>query len=223
LEVKDLNSDPPTAGFSFFDPVKPIRDHINEAQKQFKEFAGFPCLIGLYNVSTLTYLDDPTTVFGAMHGPIELRFRYDPEVGRLAEGPPEQVFSGKRAKMRSTQDDEKPKNRRISALVCLRTVEIGSKRASRYFMQFFSQQWGDHVGDDVPFEPEEVRLRVVVYENMDALSLLPDDLFRGKFDVRWRFVEAEVRRVFVGAGLEEFERLEEEVREAARQKFPKRN
>jgi excisionase family DNA binding protein len=220
FEVKDLEGPAPLPGFSYFDPVKPIRDHITEAQKQFKEFPDDSCSIVLLNHGVLTFLDDPFTMFGAMHGRVEIEIPFDTEKGRLVTREMRNVLSGKGAKMTPRQRPA-PQNTRISAVIGIRTVEIGLKRMNRYLHQFPGDTWVEHMRDDIQdFDPNEVGIGLTVWENRDAKVRLPEDLFRGPFDVRWSGPDGDgIERVFTGSVLEEFERIDKEIETLVRKDF----
>ncbi len=224
FEVKDLEGPVPLPGASFFDPVKPIRDHITAAQKQFREFPDESCSIVLFNRGVLTFLDDPFTMFGAMHGTPALQLRVNPRGTPFVDGPPQPVFTGKKAKVRSSATESDPKNTRISALIGLRTVDIGLRRMSRYLLQFPGDAWIQHLRDDVQeFDPNEVGVGVTVWENRDAKIKLPETLFRGPFDEQWTGPDEEgIERAYEGATLKEYRQIETELKACVRIEFEER-
>ncbi|MFI5181564.1 MAG: helix-turn-helix domain-containing protein [Thermoanaerobaculia bacterium] len=220
FEVKDLHAPLPPLGFSTFDPIKPITDHINEAQKKFKEFPDESCSIVLFNRSAMTFLDDPFTMFGAMHGRPEIQIPYDTTKGQLVFEERRNVLSRKGAKM-TPAGRATPQNTRISSLIGIRTVDIGMTRMARYLHRFPGDTWLKHLRDDVQeFDPNEVRIGLTIWENRDAKVRLPEGLLSGPYDARWSGPDDEgIERTFLGPGLEEYERLGKELAVLARSKF----
>lgn len=66
FEVKEFDSPLPSPGFGTYDPYGPIREKINQASRQFKEYKEFPCSVVLANPkSAFVHLGDPWAIIGA--------------------------------------------------------------------------------------------------------------------------------------------------------------
>lgn len=216
FECKDFEKADPKLGpgfIGFFDPVEPVRIKIDAARRKFAEYDEFPCSLVLYNVRLLTlYLEDAASVFSAMHGNLKFGFLVNTQSGAMVPGT-ETSFFGEGGKM--TPPGGQIFHTRINAIIVLREVQIGLKRHVEYLSQFHSSEWYDRLSDEVPFDPKEQGLGVIVYENKDAARPLSRGLFRGPYDERWSYDGAAIESVFRGEGVLEVLDLERRAEERA--------
>src|SRR5216684_2105318 len=69
FEVKEFDAAPPVLGFGAYDPYGPIREKINQAARQFKEYKEFSCSLVLANPNfALVSIGDASAILGAMLG-----------------------------------------------------------------------------------------------------------------------------------------------------------
>ena len=208
------------------DRYAPIREKINQAQKQFKEYKEHPCSLVLYNVD-VPFLDihAPELTLGAMLGDLGIQW----DVSFDAGAPPDLaswVFGG-RGKMIDYKH-VKPQNTTISAVITLHQFDL----AGPEFELELNRREQSGIGnlDKDEFEeclrkflagrskhaPSHV-LRTVVFENPYARMPLTRDLFRGDFDVRWGTEGEFIRPVFVGL---ELQRIDDEFNQLRDQSRP---
>jgi hypothetical protein len=217
FEKDDFRTAPGFVGF--YDPVEPVRAKSDAVRRKFSEYAEFSCSPVLCNVRSLVHLDDPTSVLSAMHGDFTFGFMVNTKTGSMVPGT-ETNFFGNGGKM--TRAGGVVFHTRISALVAVREVPIGRTRHVGYLSQFPSAEWIDRLADDVPFDPNERGLGVIVYENKDAVRPLSRELFQGNYDERWTYDGAAIECVFRGTDLQEVRDLEQRGRERAEARFKER-
>src|SRR5579863_3316221 len=69
FEIKEFERQPPVFEPQVYDPYSPVREKINQAARQFKEYKEFPCSIVVANPHlAFVQLDDPLVVIGSMCG-----------------------------------------------------------------------------------------------------------------------------------------------------------
>jgi hypothetical protein len=185
FEIKEFEA--PLPGDGPYDPYGAIREKINSATRQFREYKDFSCSIVLANPnSSLVHLDVPEIMLGAMLG--NVGFQYPLGVGSSSAGT--QVF-GKGGKM---VDDrrQKPKNTTISAIIGLEhyprrrnLLEIALHEWERTLDRKPTPVEAFEFLQDVPKTSTADVLRVLAFENPYARIPLDRNLFRGPFDVRW--------------------------------------
>src|SRR5215467_12052481 len=134
LEVKEFRQDPkqhlPQGGP--YDPYTAIREKIDAAREQFKNFKEHCYSLALFNVDTwLVHLDDFWIMLGSMLGDLGFSFPVDMETGS-AVGEPTWAFL-KRGKMIDYKH-LRPQNTTISALIALTPLasETVPPRGSHY-------------------------------------------------------------------------------------------
>jgi hypothetical protein len=209
FEIKEFEA--PLAGNGPYDPYGAIREKINRATRQFREYKDFPCSIVLANPkSAFVHLDVPEIMIGSMLG--NLGFQYPLSGGSSSAG--RQVF-GKGGKM---VDDkrQKPQNTTISAIVALEHYPL-----RKNLLELALHEWERTLGrkataveafeflQTLPKTSTKDVLRVLVFENPYARIPLNRNLFRGPFDVRWGVREVGIlARMNVG---EELQKLEEQL------------
>src|SRR6266700_2107315 len=85
FEVKEFDAPLPTPGFAYYEPYGPIREKINRATRQFKEYKEFPCSLVLANPkAAFVHLGDPWAILGAMLG----NMGFTVPIGDKTEGRP---------------------------------------------------------------------------------------------------------------------------------------
>ncbi|MDD5326496.1 MAG: hypothetical protein PHY02_01625 [Phycisphaerae bacterium] len=216
FEVKELRKkgNEPTKRPAWIDPYTGLRDEINEARKQCKQFKDYSCSLVVFNIDDRQARLDPQTVLGAMLGNLGISMDINVAEGKAVEGTERTVFlsGGKMIDAKRKQ----PQNTTISAIVVLEefldNVEIErafreeERRQGRKFTA--TEAWQNREDLQKKYSVNSVP-RVVVIENPFARKPLPEGLFVGPFDERWRWVKegGEVEKVFVGNKLEELEEL----------------
>lgn len=220
LEVKELRKklNEPTKWPAYIDPYSGVRAKIDEARKKFKQFREYSCSLVVYNVDDKQARLDPLWVLASMLGNLGLTGSYDPNQGEVLEESDRNAFLDG-GKMLGKKKEQR-QNTTISAIVVLeklrdnRNVQkaMGEqmRRQGRTFtglekVELRLKLYQDHSVETVP--------RVITVENPFARIPLPEGLFRGPFDERWRWVERQngkVERIFAGNSLRELEALDED-------------
>jgi hypothetical protein len=203
FEVKEFDSQPPIQEVGFYDAYEPLREKINQAVRQLREYKEFACSIVLANPKSvpLLHLGDWWAIYGAMLG----NLGFSAPVGPSAErgGPIKNVFLGG-GKM-INEKRRKPQNTTVSSIIVLGTfplwhnqIRIAIKERQRELGRrtTIEEDWAFYEG--MPETPDLRRVRVSVYENPHARIPLSRDLFNGPFDQRWGPVGQFIKRVYVG-------------------------
>jgi len=184
-----------------------LRAKIHEVRKQFKEYKEYCCSLVVFNVSDEEAILDPLFVLIAMLGNLGFATTLNvPGSGR-------NVFrdGGKMINCKSKQ----PQNTTISDIIVLEDNFVDD---SKYQMAINDEMKRQNrpLTSIERFAIAEIEsphstsvTRVVVVENPFARKPLPDGLFVGSFDERWRWtMQTPIpERVFVGNKLEELEEL----------------
>lgn len=209
FEVKQFDAPSPPLGVGSFDPYGPIREKINQATRQFKEYKAFPCSLVLANPkAAFVHLAYPWAILGAMLGNMGFTVPVGPNAGK--GGPPKNVFlSG--GKM-IDQKRRRPQNTTVSSIIVVgtfplrekliriaikeRQVELGRMTTLEEDLDFY---------DAIPESPDLRRVRVYVYENPYARIPHNRDSFNGPFDQRWGTDGGFIKRVYVGREVARFE------------------
>jgi hypothetical protein len=209
FEVKEFDAPLPLPGFDTYDPYGPIREKINQATRQFKEYKEYPCSLVLANPkSAFVRLADPWAILGAMLGNLGFTVAVGPNAER--SGPPKNVFlaGGKMI----DQKRRRPQNTTVSSVVVVGTFPLREKR-----IQMAIKERQAELGrttkieedlefyETIPESPDLRRVRVYVYENPYARIPLGRDLFSGPFDQRWGAEAGFIKRVYVGQEVARFE------------------
>jgi hypothetical protein len=186
FEVKDINCPPPAGSSSAFDPYLPIRNHIEEGQRKFKDFADQLCALVLFAPpGSFVNLMKPDVMLGAMYGNFGFTIPFDPVSGTGDASRIESKFLVGEGKMvRPTRFQ----NTRISALISLVSYSTFAKEASLYLNnddgRSREERWIDALSGCAGIS-QEPTLCVTVWENGTAKQRLPQDLFRGPMDAWW--------------------------------------
>ena len=202
FEVKEFESAMPSMGYGAYDPYRPIREKINQAALQFKEYKEFPCSVVLASPKpTFVHLAYPSVIIGAMLGNLGVQFPVGGTTDQM-----EQVFLGG-GKMINDQRQE-PQNTSISAVVVLTRYPLREKQV-RITINERESELGRRLTIEEQMElyeavdpAEHRRVRVVVYENPYARMPLTRELFRGPFDERYGVDGEFIRRIYVGDEIE---------------------
>ena len=219
FEVKDFQPEENLLGGAY-DPYARVRAKIDAARKKFQEYEGWPCALVLYNNgAALVDITKPNFVLGAMYGNAGIVIPFNRTDGEPA-GEIQEAFLGGGKMVRPHWKE--PANTRISALVSLRYVYVGSMRRQKQFANLTSDAVGRVArAADIfrqicdakfDFDPNEAHLGVIVWENAFASIPFPRDLFAGDYDEIYGVEEDRQPRVFAGKGVLEYEALAESVR-----------
>lgn len=210
LEVKEFDTPLPGPGCFAYDPYGPIREKINQATRQFKDYKAFSCSVVLASPKpTFVHLAYPWAIIGAMLG--NPGFRFQLGIRPDKEHPLEQVFTGG-GKMIDYKH-QKAQNTTVSSIVVLATYplwwnqgRIAIKERQRELGRETTLDEDLALHESIPDSPEFRRLRVSVYENPYARIPLSRDLFSGPFDQRWGVDGQFIRRIYVGSEIAGFEK-----------------
>jgi hypothetical protein len=209
FEVKEFDAPLPPLGFGAYDPYLPIREKINRATRQFKEYKECPCSLVLANPKgAFVQLSDPWAIFGAMLGNMGFTIPVGPNAPR--GGQPKNVFLG--GGKRVNEKRREPQNTTVSSIVVLGTFPLREKRIGMAIKERQAELGRmTTIEEDVEFyeaipdSPDLRRVRVYVYENPYARIPHSRDSFNGPFDQRWGADGGFIRRVFVGTEVARFE------------------
>jgi len=203
FEVKEFD-DPATKPSGGFSSCPAIREKINAASKQFKNYKNDCCALVLWNTNFYRSVL-PQIVLSAAFGEI---VREDPSP--LGAEPSKYHFSG-RAELGPNC------NTRISAIVVLAPYRLNHLWLEVWRKLDSKRQRGETIETSDQFDllhqlsPDgtadysyEGTVRTVVLENPYAKIPFPDDMFVGRFDQRWSMSrETEwFRLAFMGSELE---------------------
>lgn len=188
-------------------PSRWIREQIEQGRRKFKEFKKSPCAIVMFPTDGRGHdLGEPDLVLGAMYGDYGIVIRRDPGTDRFDSGKAEYHFldNGKMIRPRW----QTPQNTTLSALLTLRTVNIGEARLRRHIDEHYPDLdcWDTAIQSKVDFNIFECHAGVIVWENAFAATPLPADLFRGPYDEVWG---GDGSRTHLGAGVAECLQAEE--------------
>ncbi|HYI10939.1 MAG TPA: hypothetical protein VEK57_17920 [Thermoanaerobaculia bacterium] len=213
-EKSDLVEDDPLAppgddemlfGGAIDPPYRWIREQIEQGRRKFREFKGSPCAIVMFPADGWDHdLREPDFALGAMYGDYGIVIRRDPTTGRFDGDDAESHFLDKGKMIRPRW--RTPQNTTVSALLTLRSVNIGQARLRRYIDQHYPDLdfwWDPTIQSKVDFNISERHTGVIVWENAFAATPLPADIFRGPYDERWGREGNRIRRVHLGAGVAE--------------------
>jgi hypothetical protein len=218
FEVKELRKKVGgPQGAAYIDQYSSLREKINEARKQFKQFKEHSCSLVVFNIDDKQARLDPIWVLGAMLGNLGISKDFDAAKGKTVSGTLRNVFlnGGKMV-------DEKRKrfqNTTISAIVVLENF-LDNIEIEKAMKEEEEKQGKSLTGPELidvrmklyPDHPVKRVPRVVVVENPFARINFPEGLFVGPFDEHWRWIKSnrKIERIFVGSKLKELEILKGE-------------
>jgi hypothetical protein len=177
-----------------------IRQKIDNAAEQFREYQGECCSLVLYNSTlNLNLICTPVMVLAAMLGNCWL----DNSGAWILKGggrlqPQPYTRGGRQA---------------VSAVIALEHLQVGqrefrialTKQQRSENRRFSGEEAYDLLNSRLETHQRRV-LRVLVYENLHAAKRLPEDIFTGQFDERWGPVDDQrIRRLYVGSALANLE------------------
>jgi hypothetical protein len=197
--VKDINCPPPAGSFGAFDPYLPIRNHIEEGQRKFRDFPEQLCGLVLFAPpGSFVNLMEPHVMLGAMYGNLGFTVPVDFGSGIGDDSRIESKFLVGEGKMvRPTHFQ----NTRIAALISLVGYNTFSKEALLYLEtedgRSREERWQDAFSGRAGIS-EEPTLCCTVWENGTAKRRLPQDLFRGPMDAWWTCDEDRQGASFIG-------------------------
>lgn len=221
-EVKDLHGDEQPRRASAFNPYLKIRAEIKKSRRQFGEFKDYPCVLVLHNVSEWRFSHDPPILLGAMLGDLGIACPVDPSGAATMTPTAWQEVFLQRGAMRF-QNPQAPgaratiHNTTISAVAVLNEFDLHNPAFEPEFrrrVDGFERREGRQ-----PSEREWIGLRmalygeiplahrtlprVIVVDNPVARLKVPDSMFAGSCDARYRWnpVTGQIQRVFAGADL----------------------
>ncbi len=199
FEVKDINCPLPAGSFGAFDPYLPIRNHIGEGQRKFKDFAEELCALVLFAPpGSFVNLTEPHVMLGAMYGNLGFTIPFDPVAGSADSSKIESKFLVGDGKM---VQPSRFQNTRIAALISLVSYSTFAKEALLYLRtddgRSREERWDDALSGRAGIS-QEPTLCVTVWENGTAKRRLPQDLFRGPMDAWWTCDEDQQGASFIG-------------------------
>jgi hypothetical protein len=201
LEVKDIENPPPSPGFGFFDPHRPIRDHIEEGTRKFKKTADYLCVLVLAAPpGSFVQLEDPMTILGSMYGNLGFRLPVDTRTGTANPEKIEPVYIQGDGKMiRKTR----VQNTRIAAVITIVEHRIWWHAMRKYVNtedgRTRAQRAWDVQNGQVDLPDEDATMTgVTVWENGVASRTLPRDLFKGEMDAWWEVDGGRQLPTFIG-------------------------
>ena len=209
FEVKEFERPLPLLGFGAYDPYGPIREKINQATRQFREYKEFPCSLVLANPkAAFVHIGDPWVIFGAMLGNLGFTVPIGP--GAEKDHSIQNVFlaGGKMV----NEKRREPQNTTVSSIIALGTFPLREKR----IRMAIKERQGElgrvtTIEEDlafyeaIPDSAELRRVRVYVYENPYARIPHDRNCFNGPFDQRWGADGGLIERVHVGPDIARFE------------------
>jgi len=215
FEVKELRkkSNEPTEP-TFIDPYEGLRAKINEVRKQFKEYKEFSCSLVVYNVGDWQVRLRPIDVFGAMLGNLGITMDFDSNIGEARLETSRNTFLGG-GKMINYKGKQ-AQNTTISAIIVLEQF-LDNVEREKALVKLEHEKGRRITGPELvgtlmelvqKYPPADV-LRVNVVENAYARIPLPDGMFEGMFDERWKLIDGKVARVYAGEKIKELESLRE--------------
>ena len=199
FEVKDINCPPPAGSFGQFDQYLPIRNHIEEGRRKFKDFADELCALVLFAPpGSFVNLMEPHVILGAMSGNLGFAIPFDPVSGSADDSQIESKFLIRDGNMiRPTRFQ----NTRIAALISLVSYSTFAKEALQYMRtddgRSPEQRWDDALSGRAGIS-QVPTLCVTDWESGTAKRRLPRDLFRGSTDAWWTCDEDRQGLSFIG-------------------------
>jgi hypothetical protein len=199
FEVKDINCPPPAGSFGAFDPYLPIREHIEEGQRKFRDFADELCALVLFAPpESFVNLMESHVMLGAMYGNLGFTIPFDPESGTADDSRIESKFLVGEGKMvRPTRFQ----STRIAALISIVSFSTFAKEALLYMRtddgRSPEDRWSDALSGAAGIS-QDPTLCATVWENGTAKRKLPRDLFRGPMDAWWTCDQDQQGPSFIG-------------------------
>ena len=201
-------------GATMFNPYSGIRKIIEKGREKFKEYKEHCCVLVVHNIDDWQFRDHPQIVYGAMLGNLGLQIPYDPQKGALLSRGKQAFFDG--GKMIDYRHG-KAQNTTIRAIAVLTQFTIPNPQFEVEYQNRIKRRRQKLKGEPTPTQCIETRMeiygkfsptlgeapRLAVFENPLADPELPPDVFRGPFDMRYRYDTKSglIDRVFAGEKL----------------------
>jgi|GEM_PF-219705 len=190
FEVKDFTK-ADSIGGGAYDPHSRIRQKIDLARSQLKEYKEWPCCLVLFDDNASLDLEDPAIMIGSMRGNYGWSIEFNHTLGEFDPATEKWGFH-ENGKMFRPNTPE-PQNTTISALVTLRYVEVGQKKVNELADRLVKERPGTSAAEflseissePLEFDKAERHIGLIIWENPDARHPFPRELFRGPYDVRW--------------------------------------
>lgn len=212
FEVKGFKPPEEIPAAGSFDPYKPIRSKINEAQKQLHPLKGQMCGIVLADLHSPFVLLEPMEIYGAMLGNLGITMPFDAEAGAFDSERATQAFLW-RGKMIRYKEEQAiaPQNTTISAVCILSAVEEDARRFAIRAAKLKHETGQSGTLESIlemALETQDTEagasfhhLCIQVYENPSAVSPLVEAFGTGPWDERFGARNGRLLRVFVGSSL----------------------
>lgn len=170
-----------------YDPHGKLREKVNVARAQFREYKGTPCAVVLYTEDHGADLRSAEIMLGVMYGNYGISIPFNVERGDFVGTEPEYGFHGGGSVLhrRTSREKARIQNTTISALITLREVKIGAARLAEHVDAHDEAAYTYDPALHARLKVDEVHFGVIVWENAFAATPLPDGLFRGPYDEYW--------------------------------------
>jgi hypothetical protein len=211
FEVKEFEAQPPQHNeLGFYNAYDPLREKINQAVRQLREYKEFACSIVLANPKSvpLIHLGDWWAIYGAMFGNLGFAVPVGPDAEKT--GPIKNVFL--RGGKMVDEKRRKPQNTTVSSIIVLGTYPLWAKQVQLAIKERQTELGRKTTLEEdrvfyeaMPESPDLRRVRASVYENPYARIPLSRDLFNGPFDQRWGVEGQSIKRLYVGPEVARFE------------------
>lgn len=223
FDVKEWEPKKPHPGVGSFDPYEFVRDKIHEGREKFKQYKGRgePCVLVLCHYGPQLIMLDAISIFGAMYGDLGWVFPFNPGTGVGDTSRTELKFLAGGSMIHQTPKGfERIQNTTISAVAVLASIRVRCRRVGIAFNRrkaveghAFTLEETITLLQELYSEDYsvEVEPRVVVYDNLEAAVLLPQEFPGGPYDERFGRRGDRLCRTYVGAELAAIENEEEEV------------
>jgi hypothetical protein len=219
IDVKEWKPTEPSPGFGMLDPYEPVRQKIKACQRKFQEYKGRgePCvMVACHHGPQLIMLSD-WAVYGGMLGNLGWSFPIATQPNaRLPPG--RQVFTGGGSMVhRPPKGRPVTRNTTISSIAVLKALDLRERRvrleikrqelaAARPWTT--EERWNVVSSTLEAAGPQEVKLRLVVYDNPVGALWPPPAFPNGPIDERYGLEGDRLRRMFIGSQLAELEKAE---------------
>ena len=198
IEMKDIELAFPRGG-GVFDPYSPIRKHIQEGARKFRDLSGSLCVLALAAPpNSFVDLLRPHVMLGAMYGDFGFEIPFDMKTGRGDRSGINGKFVIGRGKMVRTGG---VRNTRLAALISVHNYYTATQEISLYLNKEDGRTKKERMEDihsgKVAFSEDPIPC-VTVWENGVAPLRLPRHMFRGDMDAWWTHDGDEQTLSYVG-------------------------
>jgi len=213
FEVKGFAPPEEIPAVGSFDPYRPIRSKINEAQKQLHALKGQICGIVLANPHRSFVFLEPMDIYGAILGNLGITMPFDAEAGAFDSERATQAFlsGGRMIRYNKKGLAIAPQNTTISAVCTLGSVEEDSRRFAIRVAKVKRETGQSGTLESILETALETQgteagaslhhLCIQVYENPYAVAPLMEAFGTGPWDERFGARDGRFLRVFAGSSL----------------------